>query len=620
MRTCFVCKEEQPLENFAESYSGVGGRRSSCVRCNAPTKRISQPRAAGQPRAQAPERKLPDLALEPGHALVLNTYAGSLLEGAKLAGVPVAASLEDCGFGQRWQLQNFPVLAGRTAATPAAWPEGDFSRGVVIAHPPCAAFSQAGKAAAMHGSGNFGLKSTHFEETRRVLDYALSRGAAWMAVESVQGAMEGARSAHDEIADRHGYNVFRLLQNACTFGVPQWRPRFWAVFSKAGKMAAWHDPKCVSLSDVLDGQDPGEPDARMAEAWQAQLRALEVAGFDLEKATGEPGKVAANIRRYYRQSSQVHLVAREFSVSTDGAVGDPVRIGHSWVASTPWIMDPDGCAPVLMADVFYIYRGRVMTPREYRAVMGFPRDYVLTGPEARTDKTQPFRLWLSKGVVPQVAAWVLELMTRNQSGDVPDGAQWLAPGDTADFQVPRDVWQRLRNGDRVADPHGREPAEKVDPHLFKRPRALAAAGPDARVVLDDGLASADGDPEGAGDPERELKIGGTTYYATPRPPVIERPAYQPMKVEPRPRAPKKRRVEGRYLLTRVEEISDGELADAFETKKALIWPPLREHRRVDGGVEVVVQYEPPNAGGHRGDVDRIAERAAKVLGAEWRAL
>src|SRR5439155_6327803 len=143
--------------------------------------------------------------------------------GTTAAGLPIRGSYEDAGFGLSLQMVNFPDLEFR--ATVDDWPDHqDLRRTIVLAHPPCSAFSR------QTPKGRTGIQSDAFACTKRVLSYAMRRGAVAIAIESVQPALEGAKAVHDGYARRHGYHLYRVLQNAISFGVPQWRPRFWAVF------------------------------------------------------------------------------------------------------------------------------------------------------------------------------------------------------------------------------------------------------------------------------------------------------------------------------------------------------------------------------------------------------
>ena len=120
--------------------------------------------------------------------VVINSYAGSPTIAATQGGYNILASLEDGGYGLDAQRANFPNL---TYVDNLPWPEADLTGMMVIAHPPCAAFS------AQNNSANKGVDSTHFACTRRVIDYACLHNAAAVMIESVPGALEGARAFYD---------------------------------------------------------------------------------------------------------------------------------------------------------------------------------------------------------------------------------------------------------------------------------------------------------------------------------------------------------------------------------------------------------------------------------------
>jgi hypothetical protein len=77
--------------------------------------------------------------------------------------------------------------------------------------------------------------------------------------------------------------------------------------------------------------------------------------------------------------------------------------------------------------------------------MGFPPDYKWPGQRAKD-----FRLYLSKGVCPPVAEWILKMMKLNLEGDLILGAGKvlpvdLKPGELADFQITKKEALERRN-------------------------------------------------------------------------------------------------------------------------------------------------------------------------------
>lgn len=491
---------------------------------------------------------------------VINTYAGSLLLGAQAIGAPVTRSLEDCGFGAAWQKANFPEIPRFEKR--AAWPEVDFSDQVVIAHPPCAAFSVQAigtrkKAGVVHG-----LENPAFKETIDVLEYAMEHRAMGIAVESVQGACEGAAPVHDALAEKHGYHVYRILQNSATFGVPQWRPRFWALFMRkdlGDRFAAYHSPTIKSVSDVLESLPHPGPADEGDVARVARQRALleENLGTDVAaEIMSTPGVIAQTIHKRDKSKDLMADISGPLCV---GASDNPKKPHNPkmkrFMSKIGRVLDPDMCATVLLKDTLWIYKGRAVTPAQYRALMGFPHDYIL-------DKD--YKMWLSKGVVPAVAAWVLQLLRVNaarQTALLPDtGVRWLNPGETVDFQITKTQFKELREGG--ATNHGHTGSVQLP------------------------APSTDGE--------------------------------QPAKVD-KPKAAKKKRAIHPYILEDLHLNTLDDIKEAFVPSRELVCEPLKEITELgDGKVQVVVQYEPPNAGGGRHDTDRLVKRAAKKLICNWR--
>jgi site-specific DNA-cytosine methylase len=559
-RTCFVCKVERSLDEFAESVLGAGGRAHSCIPCNSPKagpsrerRGPSAPRAVSVPRERRgplrPTRTLTERKSARPPVLVINTYAGSLLLACRALGVDVVGSYEDAGYGQEWQRRNFPELDGLFASERKTWPDARLEGTVVIAHPPCAAFSvQRGGA-----KGNAGVDSSHFACTVEVCEYAMGLGCEALAIESVQGALEGARHIHDAMATRYGYQVYRILQNAATFGVPQWRPRFWVIFVKDGYspfLPLHHVPRAATVRETLEDEDPGDEDPRLRTNGQREYllteKDLDVETVDRIMAT--PGKLCSTIRRELELTDAVQNVSGEYCLRPSSAKKDGKWRMGVWISETLVVLEPDGFCPTILHNSWFSYKGRAVTPDEYKALMGFPREYVLDA---------KYRQWLSKGVCPPVAEWVLDQVLRKVEGaEVTSGAMIVPAGEVADLQIDKPAWRALAG---VPEPEATERAPRV------------ARGPS----------------------------------------------------EPRPRAPRaervagagrKRRVVATYRLTcqRTPEVFNVEAA--FAGRDTVVCAPLRSAPEIEGeNVRVELQYEPPNAGGHVGDVDRIAERGRKTL-------
>jgi hypothetical protein len=80
--------------------------------------------------------------------LIINSYAGSLTLAAQ--GREVLGSYEDEGYGLEVQRANFPGLTYKSRRS--EWPAQDLSGVVVLAHPPCAAFSGQNTSANARGT------------------------------------------------------------------------------------------------------------------------------------------------------------------------------------------------------------------------------------------------------------------------------------------------------------------------------------------------------------------------------------------------------------------------------------------------------------------------------------
>lgn len=329
--------------------------------------------------------------------VTINTYAGSLLVGAKMAGATVERSLEDSGYGVAQQRQNFPSVP----VTPyLPWPRLDLRGRVVIAHPPCAAFSTMNT----HRE-DYGTRSPHFEETRRVMEYALSHGCDSLAVESVIETAYGAAKEHDATAARHGYNVFRLFVDSADFGVPMKRDRFWCVFSKTPRLLLRWEPKRVSVGEVMEGE--GQLQARHQGLVQKQAERLRVHGLDAKRVMGGGcgfGTLHSLLKRY-----PIPHMSRDAAIRKYGL--------FSFDVANFKLLNPGGFAQVFLGSSWFCvphegqYGCRSLTLREYCLLMGFPPGYRLPERDHLT--------FLSRGVCPPVAAWVVRQLCDPPTSGVP---------------------------------------------------------------------------------------------------------------------------------------------------------------------------------------------------------
>lgn len=358
--------------------------------------------------------------------LVLNTYAGSLLLGANaLQGARIVGSYEDCGFGAWVTKAN---RARFTEATPdfefidhiKRWPDQDLTDVNVLAHPPCAAFSNQNRSASKRGT-----ETEAFDCTRKVLAYAMTNNAASVSVESVMGALTGAWDVYDHMAGAGGYHVFRILQNSILFGVPQFRERCWHVLVRKDLLDAmtWRlSPRLTSVGATVDHLLPGtELDApKRLDKYVNLLGAGPcICGashnFDLD----EVRRVAlAHLDGHRRQGFGVRLAP-----FFPGEEPSSICRKHvsRFTSGQPSILAEGGWAPVLLGTSFWIYRGKPLPAEAYKAIMGFPTDY-----DVPDHKGYGLRTMLSKGVCPPVATWILDNVRVNLG--YPSGSSFITPG------------------------------------------------------------------------------------------------------------------------------------------------------------------------------------------------
>lgn len=373
--------------------------------------------------------------------LIINTYAGSLLVGADaIEGSRIIGSYEDCGFGAENTKANrdkFKNLEpGFTFVDHIKqWPDQDLSDVIVLAHPPCAAFSQQNTSKAKRG-----INTDAFQCTVKVLKYAMTNNAAAIAVESVPGALSGAWDIYDAMSNSGGYHVYRIMKNSLLFGVPQFRERFWAVLVRkdlAGPSMTWRlSPKIRTVSSVLDPLVGGTPIPSLHKAINKFVKQLttgpcicgkfhlckqcsENAGHENHTGTtahpfdaADPQVVhgfdEAEVRAClnaipgYKRSGFSAQVQKKFFPNLDKGVVCRRHVSP-FTSGQPSILAPGGYSPVLLGSSVWVYNGQPVTEEGYKAIMGFPVDYVFP-----TDKNYSMRTYLSKGVCPPVATWILD--------------------------------------------------------------------------------------------------------------------------------------------------------------------------------------------------------------------
>lgn len=328
--------------------------------------------------------------------LIVNTYAGSLLLGARaLPDAEIIGSFEDSGYGCAMPKANFPGL--RFVDSIRDWPDEDLSDVIVLAHPPCAAFSQQNISASKRG-----VNTDAFDCTRKVLRYAMGHNAAGIAVESVPGALAGAWDVHDQFAARGGYHAYRVLKNSILFGVPQHRERFWIVFVRKGladpQMVWILSPRLVTAQHVLESGAVNMPVHGLARSADKQVeRVIRESGLSADDA-----RAALDPQLTYRRTSYGRVLqARHFPNLTHHQVCRQYVSPFS--SAQVSFLAPGGWAPVLLGSSLWFYRGAPVSEEGYKKIMGFPAEYIFP------DKERPhIRTYLSKGVCPPVATWILD--------------------------------------------------------------------------------------------------------------------------------------------------------------------------------------------------------------------
>ncbi len=394
--------------------------------------------------------------------LVINSYAGSLTIAAHQEGHKVIGSYEDAAYGLKIQRHTYPHLDYRP--TVADWPKRqDLSRTLVISHPPCSAFSQQNITKDARG-----LEAPKFQQTRTVIDYALHNRAAALAVESVPGACDGARSAHDELAGRYGYTVHRVLQNAMSFGVPQHRPRFWCFFLPKGQTLRLPPltAPLVVLRDIRMEEGDGTPfdhdETRYTRQKAYLSRAVDQA-FARKLLAGElgHGSIVRELSRELARRSRVAPACTPRGGNTHEA-GSLCATAQAWCCSehkdstTTFlcrvlrVVDPDDVAGAVLGDAWWAWPkmgqlpARCFYQEEYHRVMGFPDNYDMS-----PEKPRLVRTYLSRGVCPPVARWVLQGLQATVAGGRTKGWHQVATGETLDLRPSRAWLKGITNDDQL---------------------------------------------------------------------------------------------------------------------------------------------------------------------------
>jgi site-specific DNA-cytosine methylase len=358
--------------------------------------------------------------------LSINTYGGSLLLAAKLAKMEVVASLEDCGFGSDIQALNFPdvPLIRDIKDWPAKLPGGQkWKDTIVIAHPPCAAFSTQNSKPSDARTQGTGAAS--FQCHVNVMNYALGAGCAALAIESVPGAI-AAKSIYEEHAAKYGYKAFFVSQNAVSFGVPQWRPRIWTWFMKKRSIGVELRPKYKTLGDLVkqDGAPVSIPPS-LTPIVEHGLRSID---NSVDELRGAFFNVLEKNSVYKVGNKKEWVKSVSGTARTCFGTDFPIYYGPE-----------DFSGVILHASLFYTH-GKPLTDKDMCRIMGFPPNYKWG------KRAKQYRMYLSKGICPPVGAWVLQQLRANLEGPVPT-QYTLKPGEILDLCPKRkDALAAVRKG------------------------------------------------------------------------------------------------------------------------------------------------------------------------------
>lgn len=342
--------------------------------------------------------------------LSINTYGGSLLVGAKMTGLPIRGSYEDVGYGSAIPKLNFPEL--NFIDQRKDWPQQNLSNTVVIAHPPCAAFSNMN-----NSPDKKGVNTDAFACTVSVMEYAMRNSCAGLAIESVIGAYEGGRAVHEKYARKYGYEVYRLLENAITYGIPQWRKRFWCLFVPKGSIRHFvisHRPKFLSVGELMMDTDIGPEVDKLSDQWRSNFEKLREKFSDheiIDLFSGRSGFGLLPVISAKQNGDRYKTMTR--STLANRYHWDSGGFQCFWAK----VLDPERYAPTLLGSSWWICGGRNLHENEYKAIMGFPRGYKYPEDRYRRD----MRLYLSKGVCPPIAAHVIDILSSNLNGEQPSG-------------------------------------------------------------------------------------------------------------------------------------------------------------------------------------------------------
>jgi len=350
-------------------------------------------------------------------------------------GFEIIGSYEDANFGVDIQKHNYPEL--NYVERRSDWPAQDLSDVFVIAHPPCSAFSLANTS-----KNTRGVESDAFDCTKKVIQYAMDNNAMGVAIESVMGALNGAWEVHQQFADWGKYHLYRVLENGCMFGA-QWRDRFWVLYLRKDitKPEATFiiEPRYQTVKEVVGKYEEGPSTGNCERLLERQKNILIESGDFTQD----------DLDFFFKPQDPPHRTAALGTILWERKFRDQNKweifkkyIG-GFASGTMCFINPDGMCGVLMGGSFWYMNGRCLSEDAYKLLMGFPIDYVF--PETPRNFRKNMRMYLSKGVMPPIAAWILEQAAVNLGHMEPrfhkEGYKLtIEPNHIADFRIRKTDW------------------------------------------------------------------------------------------------------------------------------------------------------------------------------------
>ena len=206
-----------------------------------------------------------------------------------------------------------------------------------------------------------------------------------------------------------------------------------------------HQPERRTIEDMLEDEPTTvtEPYAKKLKEQQQLLKkefGTRMANDILTRGKYGYGRMQAVLWRMHKCGDYTREQLQELCV------------WGSYNAATCVILDPDGYAPTLLHNSFWTVHGRCLTDVELRRVMGFPDEYVFP-----KNRIKQHRHYLSRGVCPPVAMWLLDLIEKNlhhrrafhttgRGNKLKPATFPLRPGEVADLRPTKKLWEEFCNG------------------------------------------------------------------------------------------------------------------------------------------------------------------------------